>query len=542
MAELDTEGWRRIVRVALVAGLVALKVQVNAGVRDFGIDGSLYFEVARNVRDGRGLVSFVSLMNAGVEHFPYPTPLYPIWPLILGYSGRVVPMELAAVWLPTLFFLGTVLLADRLARRLWPGALFPTVWEVPDRGHLAILMVGYNPLFFEYTSRPYTEGLAFFGLFGLLFRVRRLFDAPSAARGFEVGLWTGLLILVRAQMFLVTLVLVATLGLGLVAWAGRGRWLAVAAAATVGWAVALTPQVAWLSTFYHPLGFDALLRFDAFRASDALQPLVTLRPAPSPLAWLGDRAEGFIVAYRNGGKYAYMQNFGILHWAPVVALALGAARWREALGSARTLVRDPARGADLYLVLLALGGFLSLHTLHKDFGSEWNFALRHALTVLFLFAWGLVALGRRAGPGAFAAVAITAITAWRLGFDMQDVYLDVEKEAASGSTGRPAAARWLAEQRDADPGLVVAGSDVQRLAVAVPGLPLHSVWSDTSGSDLEALSGRLGVKTLVLDRAPEKYAFGTDPGFLSAWEPVADDLSGMSAWRRRAAPPPPESP
>lgn len=533
MGELDVHALRRIARFGLLAGLVALKLPITAGIADFGIDGSLYVEVARNVRDGRGLVSFVSLMNAGVEHFPYRTPLYPIWPLLLGFVGRVVPLELAAIALPTLFFFATLLLADRLARQVWPGPLVPSVWEVPDAGHLAILVLGYNPLFFEVTSRPYTEGLAFFGLFVLLFRVRRFFAAPSALGAAELGAWAGFLLLVRAQMFLVTLVLAATFALGLLLWAPRGRWLRLAAAAMVGWAASLAPQVAWLSTFWDPLGLDALLRFDAFRASDALPPVRTLRPAAGVLAWLSDRAEGFAVAWRNGGKYAYVENFGLLHWAPVIAVGLGLSRGRTVLADAWRRARDERRGADVFFALLALGGFFSVHTLHKDFGSEWNFALRHALTVLFLFAWGVVALGRRAGAPAFAAVAILAISAWRLGHDVSDVYADVEREAASGRSGARAVARWLAPRRALAPDLVVAGSDVQRLALHAPGLPLHSVWAGTSWDDLDALFGRLGVDYLVLARDADKYDFGADPRWPETYEPVVTDLSGMDVWRRR---------
>lgn len=542
MAELDLAAWRRIARIGLFAGLAALKVQLNARISDFGIDGSLYFEVARNVRDGRGLVSFVSLMNAGVEHFPYRTPLYPIWPLLLGYLGRLVPMESAAIWLPTIFFFAAVLLADRLARQLWPGALFPTVWEVPDAGHLAIFVLGFNPLFFECTSRPYTEGLAWFGLFVLLARARSFFAAPTTWRAFEIGAWTGLLILVRAQMFLLTLVLAGTLLLGVLAWAPRARWLALAGAAVMGWAAALAPQFAWLSTFYDPLGLDAVLRFDAFRASDALAPLQTLRPAPGALSWLADRGQGFTVAYRNGGKYAYMLNFGVLHWAPVFALVLALPRWRSEVARGLRAARDPASAFRVYLSLLAVGGFLSLHTLHKDFGSEWNFALRHALTVVFLFAWGVVSLGRRPGASSFAAVAIVAISAWRIGFDQQDLYLEVEREASRGTNHWQALHGWLARESAANPKLVIAATDAQRLAASEPGLPLHSVWTGTSYADLDGLFGRLDASYLLLDHDPEKFDFAGDPRWPETYERVVSDLSGMDVWQRRAPSTPPLEP
>lgn len=533
MSDTPTERQGALVQFALIAGLVALKVQVNAGMTSFGTDGSLYLEVARNVRDGRGLVSFISLMNAGVESFPYPTPLYPIWPLLLGVVGRVVPIEVAAIWLPTLFYFGAVVQAARLARTLWPGPLFPDGWRPLDAGHVAILLLGYNSLFFEYTSVPYTEGLAWCGLFFLLLRARAFFGQPSALRAAEVGLYTGLLILVRSQMFLASLALGGTFAWALLTTRERGRWAGYAAAAAAGWGLALAPQLLYLSTFYHPLGLNALLRFDDFRASNLLTPLQTLRPAGGAFAWLLDRAEGFDVAYTVGGRYAYVQNFGVLHWAPPLAVLFGLRRWRDPTRAAWARLREPSAAFTTYLVLLALGGFASIHTLHKDFGAEWNFATRHALTVLFLFGWGVVSLAARGGAGRTAAVAILSITGWLQAMDLKALYKDTEASASSGIQRRAGLVWWIQQARRADPALLIVTDEPQRLAVLVPDLPVHSVWLRSSYDDLWTLFDHFGADYLIINDRIEKYDFANDPRWTEGFELVAPDISGEAVYRRR---------
>ena len=526
---------------ALFAGLVALKLQVNMGVRAWGPDGSLYVEVARNVRDGHGLVSWISMYHAGVEHFPFPTPLYPAWPTLLGLVARVVPLDLAAVWLPTFLFFGAVILARKLALALWPGPLFPYLWEALDAGHLALLLLGYNALFFEYTSRPYTEGLAFFTLFLFLARAKGFFAAPTALRAAELGAWAGLLILVRAQMFLVTLALGAVFVWAAVALAPRARWARLGAAAAAGWGLALAPQFAHLATFYEPLGLGALLRFEQFRPTPLLAPVKMLIAIDGPVAYALDRARGFVQAYAIDGAFAYRKNFGFFQWAPALAAAgvllaaatLPRADTRAALHRAVDALRRPEHGHRVLLGLLALGGYFSIHTLHKSYGQEWNFATRHALTVLFLFAWGVVALARGAGPARAAAVAIVAISAWHQARDLQTLFETVVEEEAGTRGYRPGLTGWLAAEKARKGSLVLVSEQATRLAVALPEVPIHWVWWKTSHADLVAIfEARDADYLLVLNDSPPS-AFADDPAFAVRFEEVFADLSGARVYRLR---------
>jgi hypothetical protein len=88
----------------LLVGLLALKFAVRADEPALDPDASYYYDIAAHVRDGDGLVTDVSLFNAGYDLLPAPDRVYPLWPLVLGLRRRVVPLDLAAVWLPTLFY------------------------------------------------------------------------------------------------------------------------------------------------------------------------------------------------------------------------------------------------------------------------------------------------------------------------------------------------------------------------------------------------------------------------------------------------------
>ena len=66
---------------------------------------------------GEGLVTTVSLYHEGWV-LPAKTNIYPLWPLLLGYSGRVIGLERAADLLPRLFYVVDLVLLYVLARAL----------------------------------------------------------------------------------------------------------------------------------------------------------------------------------------------------------------------------------------------------------------------------------------------------------------------------------------------------------------------------------------------------------------------------------------
>jgi hypothetical protein len=118
-----------------------------------GLDSAFYYQVARHVSEGAGLVTSVSLYHQGLTPLPHATNVYPAWPLLLGGVGRWIGMERAAHLLPRLLYLLDLVLAYLLVRRV--GARFGK----PALGHAAIALLAFAPAFFVSTALPYTEGL-----------------------------------------------------------------------------------------------------------------------------------------------------------------------------------------------------------------------------------------------------------------------------------------------------------------------------------------------------------------------------------------------
>lgn len=102
-----------IATVTVLALLVTLKALFNPSpLSDTKFDdGAYYYQVARHVRDGDGFVTSVSLYNDGFKRLPHQALFYPLWPLLLGLTGRVLDLQLAAQILPeTLYFVALALL------------------------------------------------------------------------------------------------------------------------------------------------------------------------------------------------------------------------------------------------------------------------------------------------------------------------------------------------------------------------------------------------------------------------------------------------
>lgn len=535
----------RLLLAALLAGMFALKLAHAAHEPDYGPDASYYYDIAAHVRDGHGLVTDVSLFNAGFSYFPHPTAVYPLWPLVLGLSARVVPLDLAATWLPTLFFFAGVLLAYRLARRLAPGPLFPETWPVPHAGHLAALVYGLTQAMFLNTTRPFTEGLAYFLLLLALGRAEALMRAPRAWRGLELGAWLGLIILTRSQLVLAAMAVAGTL-----AWAvarlGWRRWLAPALAVLLGLAAVLGLQLAHLASFADAPRLAYLLRFDLVREPSELSPLQVMVATDGPLAWLADRARGLPIAF-GGGTMSYFNCFGL--WAVALPLCLPfllldgwRALQRRRLGLWAWL-HAPANLFKLCFALLAIGGVLSLHTLHKAMFTPWNFGTRHGLTAGFAIFAAILYLARRPVLGRVIAVFIVAAGTFH-GFMRIDRKIrdDSYQHTVWTAAHNQPIVDWLHRRAAAEPGLVVVGPDieVQKLARFTDGVGYHWLYRTTTWDELDFLLRERGARYLLLrnDRV-RRLRLGRDKArFARTFTEVAADLSGFTIYqpRRRGQP------
>ena len=83
---------RWILLLAILGALMALKLSFSPGVW-WGRDGIYFLQVARHVSEGEGLASNTSLYHQGFRSFPHRVNQSPIWPVVLGYSGRWFGLE-----------------------------------------------------------------------------------------------------------------------------------------------------------------------------------------------------------------------------------------------------------------------------------------------------------------------------------------------------------------------------------------------------------------------------------------------------------------
>ena len=179
----------------------------RAAEDEFGIwagewanDADYYFTIARSVAEGEGLKSNLSLYYQGFKELPHFVTGSPVWPLFLGSIGAVIGMETAALWVPNALYMTSLVLLYLLGVRLTRAISAPAGengsapqaaaaaggWlfredAVVNLGHVAVLLFASNAVYFQFSSVPNNEPLAFCLVFGALLALER------AARGHAIG-------------------------------------------------------------------------------------------------------------------------------------------------------------------------------------------------------------------------------------------------------------------------------------------------------------------------------------------------------------------
>lgn len=532
----------RLVLALILLAFLVYKIRYNLKTQSLGIDGGLYFDVAMHVRDGHGLLSDLALFNAGFTDLPHPTVLYPLWPLLLGYLARGLPLWPLSIWLPTVFYFLSLLLLYRMAVQTFPGPLFPETWPVLNAGHGAVLMFGMNEPFFVHTSKPFTEGLAFFILFLAFFRINALFKRVSGYLGFEVGLWLGLMVLARSQLILVWMALGPVLLLRLLS-PDRRRWILPCLSLGLGLGLVVGEQLLYFSTFMPDPSFRYLMRFDLFRDPSPLHEVPVMVQTSGLLDWLLDRARGVPVAF-GGGRQSYLKSFGPVFTAVPLALPFllldlkrgwGTGRLRRLMG----WMRAESNAFPLFLALLALGGFGSLHTLHKASFAEWNFGTRHGLTAFFLFYWAVLYLSWRPVLGRVVALVLLVGSSY-VNFDHAESRLKqlAKVEVTWSSRENTAIVAYLKQEALRVPGLRVIAPDmrIQRFGAFTNGIGYYWMYHRTTLAELDYLCHELGARLLLLpeDGLPDsggKFAFLENPDqFLSRFARIRGGVSGLDIY------------
>lgn len=385
-------GWAAVI----IGVLTVLRFLKGAGGPPYGIDASYYFQLARHVANGDGFVTTVSLYHEGWI-LPAKTPIYPLWPLLMGYAGRAVGLERAADLLPRIFYVANLALLYLVARAaaLRIGGLWMNRrWWMPDTAHWIVAIFGLASRYFGATTHPYTEGLAFFCAFASFVALER-FDRTrgtwAAALG---GLFAGLAFLTRTQMVGVAIGCFLAL-----AWfAVRDR------SARLGALVWSIVAFATVAPWFLYIGYIPGVTQGSMKRVELPHPVEWAQHA-TPLGWLAARVESFGVMFGPSNEYSYVQSFGVVALLvplAAIAAAIELAR-RRRLRAPQSIVRTAMFIAGLFF-------FFNLTLYQSAVWLPWLFGWRHGLPFVFLIALALPWLVVRAGRFAPALGIVLAIS------------------------------------------------------------------------------------------------------------------------------------
>ncbi len=303
------------------------------------LDDGRVLELARNVRDGQGLVSSVSGAANPAIVLSAPSDVPPLWPWVLGMLGRTHDFQELAQWLPLGLYGLAIVAAWIGGRAMRPGAIVPSLSPRVHGGHVAAVLVAFEPSFLAGAAQAGTVGFAFFVLTLYLARLAVRRGRAGLLHGFEEGVWLVLLALAAPPFAILALGVVLWRVLGLVRGPGRvsrgltsGALLAGAAATWMGWTAAVgTPSVEWA--------------FDAERAA-------AVPDAAGMVMALGLGAGTWMVLGALGRK-------GLLAVGAAVAVGVQVARGGGVMVESALVARDLAAQPDRHVGLVA---WLKQHT------------------------------------------------------------------------------------------------------------------------------------------------------------------------------------
>jgi hypothetical protein len=395
----STAGLHRILPLILLFGFAAGALGRNpVALDERQADGLFYYQIAQHVAAGEGLLTSVSLFGQGLRELPATTTVQPLWPLLLGWTGRSVGLDRAAAGLPELFYLVSLILLYVLANRIGRclGAeILASVRGVPvlDLGSVAVAILGANSVYRAYTSLAYSEGLAMTLLFGALLAMPGPGTRRVMARAGLAGLLAGLAYLARSQLILVPLGMVAAMGfVGI-----RDGEMRRAALACL--AFGLLPAGVWVAFLVSALGPvppAVLIDFAAYRETAELPEFALLARHSGVVDRILDVFVSVGVALRPFDAQSYVASFGPAAYA--VPAALGISVWGLArgpgIGSALVRGCDRSRLPLVASCAVAAAALAPVHLAHMDVWIEWLFAWRHGVPFVLAMVPAIAVLSR----------------------------------------------------------------------------------------------------------------------------------------------------
>lgn len=523
-------GWLRQVRLTpdRQAWLVLCVILVLLGYYKFlftsatftsSVDGGYYTDVAKHVRDGYGLSTSISLRHKGYSHFPHPTAVYPLWPLLYGYLARVFPLFEAGKWANTAFYFIILVFGYLWAKRLFPRPLLSEKLGWLNAGHVFVLLFGINRNIHLMTSMPFTEGLAFALLMVALWRLVPIVSKPRFLGGFELGVWAALVMLTRPPLVMLLMAALPCLLFSIVVVRGqRFAYAKLLLGCLVGFVLALVPRYLQLASFVPDFRLAHILRFDDIYYNHILSRHDALLQSDTLKEKLERTIEGFKVAFAWGGRYPYSKQYYTAQYALPLVLpfllsqgfrAAWYRRWTAAISWLRT--RDNQHWVLLFV--FALGAFFSLHLLHRYHG--WYFQRRHTLPAFFLIFLALIHLFRSGRVGKLVGLVVFCSSLWIGGdwFHTRTLatYDKMERNERGDS---PSLVKWLKAERrkrDREP-LIIAMRQPGKIAWKTDGIGYHHYDTRTTLSDIRKLVTELGVDYVLVPRR-ERIRFARSSTF-----------------------------
>lgn len=381
---------RLILLGALLVAFVVVVLSERPIPGGYGVDGSYYVHIARHIANGDGFVTRVSLHNQGLRRLPSAATVYPLWPIVLGFGGRLLGLELAAVVLPVFFAVLALVAIYALANAV--GRCFGSSADIlvsigrldVTNGHVAAALVAANPSFVESALQPLTDPIALaFVCASLLALDRAVLAGSSVGWAFTSGAAAAGAYLARFQLA-PTVIAVAVV---LLVAARRGSRLSASfAVAILGISLVMTPWLVHLSATVGDLRLAMLLDFAAHRETPALPPGPMSRGDVGLASRLDDAASSVLAGFLPGSpaRQSYLASFGLLALAvPFAVLVVACRRVSESrwpLAGRRALV-------PLAAIIAGSGALVPVH-LYPILG------LRHRLPFVLLLIVGVPLLSR----------------------------------------------------------------------------------------------------------------------------------------------------
>ena len=471
--------------VVIIVVLTVLRFSKGAGDPPYGVDASFYFQIARHVMNGEGLVTTVSLYHGGWI-VPAKTSIYPLWPLMLGYTGRLIGLERAADLLPRIFYVLDLVLLYLLARAvatrmngLSLGRYFP------DTAACLVAVFGVVLRLFGATTHPYTEGLAFAMAFAAFLSLERFERTQRLHWAGLCGLFAGLGYLARSQMVGVAIgCFLALAGFAVRDRRSRGAfavWSLVALATIAPWLVYLG--------FIPGVTADTTPRVELPRFEGWTQ-------FPTLGQWLAQRATSVGIVFDPRNEYSYTRSFGAV--ALLVPLAAVVA----------VVQRRFARPRSVLLTAMFIAGvffFFNLMAYHSEVWMPWLFGWRHGLPFIFLIVLAVPFLAARAERFAPAIGLVLVIS---VAMNIPPLLAFVRSTDLDFTSGEAELLRWL----NAQPKRASVITTNAQILGSGSDAGFYWTYCDAPGTTTQAMWRLLPIDYVVMYEGEARCKFVSDAG------------------------------